>query len=95
MAKKNPHGIAYREPAEPTRLRVTLQEFSSKGMEEKELDVADVSSVRFHLPDGTWFDVECRLRDGVHGLSIRGLEAMGIKLGVSNTLWIIPRGTKV
>lgn len=85
----------YAPPPEPVRLKVGLQTFRSRSVDTVPLDTTDAMAVRFELPDGSWFDVECRIRDGVQGLCIRGSDSMGVKLGVSNAVWLIPRGGTV
>lgn len=51
-----------------------------------------VRTVRFTLDDGSWFEVDLVKRHGVDGLSIHGSNSFGIKLDVSNHIWLMPRG---
>lgn len=73
-------------------LEVSLQR---RGQVVTPVDVTDVMAVRFTLPDGSWVDVECQLRDGVPGLCVRGSDMLGIKLSSANVFWVLPRDGKV
>lgn len=53
------------------------------------------TTIKFTLPGGASFEVETSTRDGVEGLVIRGDDSFGIKLNVSNCIWLIPRDGKV
>lgn len=75
---------------EPKKLGVSFQRFSNTDIKDEPVDVESMMAVRFTLPDGSWIDVECRVRDGVNGLCVRGERGLGIVMGVSNSFWIVP-----
>lgn len=92
MARSAKHsGLTRAKP--PARHRIEVRRFgqSEHGHDAVIDALSAVQSIRFHLSDGTWIDVEARERDGEVGLSIMGERELVIVPRVANALVIKSR----